>query len=118
MTMTESAFVRLEPSEWGVVADVVCERVGGREAPIVQQELLAAAEGNRWRIVVDLSLVTLLSSMGLGGLVTLNRRCRERSGAMAVCGLGTELLALLKLTHLDRVLTVAPDRAGAIKAIT
>jgi len=115
--MLESAFVKLGPFGSVVVADVTCEKVGGREAPIIHQELLEAAEQSRWRIVVDLSVVTLLSSMGLGGLVTLNKQCREHGGALVICGLTPEIAGLLKLTRLDKMLQIMPERIGAVGAI-
>lgn len=118
--MAESSYVKVEKLPGGqcTVATVTFEKVGSREAPIVQQELYSAAEGGRWRIVVDLSSVTLLASMGLGALVSLHKKCKEESGSMIVCGLGKDLFALLKLTHLDRVFRICDDREAAVKAFT
>lgn len=118
--MSESSYVRIEraPEVSGTIATVVFEKVGSREAPIVQQELFNAAEETSWRIVVDLTPVTLLASMGLGALVSLHKRCKEESGAMVVCGLGAELLSLLKLTHLDRVFKIFPTRAAALQHLS
>lgn len=115
--MAESTYVRVEKLPGGqcTVAAVIFEKVGSREAPIVQQELYTAGENGRWRLVVDLSAVTLLASMGLGALVSLHKRCKEESGAMVVCGVGKDLHALLKLTHLDRVFKICEDRTAAIK---
>lgn len=116
--MSESSYVRVEKLPGGqcAVATVIFEKVGSREAPIVQQELYDAAENARWRVVVDLSAVTLLASMGLGALVSLHKKCKEEAGSMVVCGLGNELLSLLKLTHLDRVFKICSDRDAAIRA--
>ena len=118
--MPESSYVRVEKLPGGqcTVATVIFEKVGSREAPIVQQELYTAAENGRWRVVVDLSAVTLLASMGLGALVSLHKKCKEESGSLVVCGLGKELLALLKLTHLDRVFRICADRDAAVKAFS
>jgi anti-sigma B factor antagonist len=115
--MSESSYVRVEKLPGGqcTVATVTFEKVGSREAPIVQNELFAAAEGGRWRLLVDLSQVTLLASMGLGALVSLHKKCKEEGGGMVVCGLGKDLLALLKLTHLDRVFRIVADRDAGIK---
>lgn len=99
------------------MAVVTCEKVGGREAPIVQQELAVAAELAGWRLVVDLGAVTMLSSIGLGALVTLHKRCREEGGVFVVCGIGKEIRELLKITHLDRVLTIVKDAAAGVKAV-
>lgn len=118
--MSDSSYVKVEKLPGGqcTVATVTFEKVGSREAPIVQQELFTAAEHGRWRIVVDLAQVTLLASMGLGALVSLHKKCKEESGSMVVCGLGKDLLALLKLTHLDRVFRVYADRDAAVKSFS
>ncbi|MGE3107141.1 MAG: STAS domain-containing protein [Phycisphaerales bacterium] len=123
--MAESSFTRVEPLPLDVVrpgsrasiAVVTVDKVGGREAPIVQQELTAAAEASRWRLGIDLSGVTLLSSIGLGALVTLHKRAREEGGAVVIFGIGKELMDVLKLTHLDRVLSIVKDSSAATKAI-
>jgi anti-sigma B factor antagonist len=123
--MHESSFVRIEPLPADVVrpggrasiAVVTIEKVGGREAPIVQQELTAAAEASRWRLAVDLSGVTLLSSIGLGALVAIHKRAKDEGGAFVIFGVGKELMGVLKLTHLDRVLGISKDAASAMKAI-
>ena len=124
-TMADSSFVRIEPLPSDVVrpggraaiAVVTIEKVGGREAPILQHELTAAAEASRWRLAVDLTAVTLLSSIGLGALVALHKKSREESGAFVIFGVGKELMGVLKLTHLDRVLVISKDATAAMKAI-
>ncbi len=123
--MSESSFIRVEslppdcvrPGGRAAIAVVTVEKVGGREAPIVQQELTAAAEGAKWRLGVDFSGVTLLSSIGLGALVSIHKKAREEGGVLVVFGVGKEITEVLKLTHLDRVLTIVKDAAAAMKAI-
>lgn len=123
--MADSSFIRVEslppdflrPGGRAAIAVVTVEKVGGREAPIVQQELTVAAEAAKWRLAVDLSGVTLLSSIGLGALVSLHKKAREESGAFVIFGVGKELHDVLKITHLDRVLSIVKDAAAAIKAI-
>lgn len=104
----------------GPVADtvVVCPKVGEREAEIVQQELTAAGERHRWHLMVDFTQVTFLTSVGLGVLVTLLQRSRKNGGRLVLFGIRRELMDLLKITHLDRVLTIVPDRDAAIRAMS
>lgn len=119
--MNESTFLHVEnnpPPARGALAVITCEKVGGREAPIVQQELTVAGESAGWRLAVDLAAVTMLSSIGLGALVMLHKKCREEGGVFVVCGIGKELRELLKITHLDRVLTIVKDAAAGVKAVS
>jgi len=118
--MSESTFLRIDtlpPGFRGAIAVVLIDKLGGRESQILQDELAAAAGRFAWRLAVDFAAVSLLSSMGLGALVTLHRKCREERGVLAIYGLKPELVELLKITQLNRVLNVAPDVAGAMKAI-
>lgn len=123
--MSGSSFIRVEtlppdfvrPGGRAAIAVLTVEKVGGREAPIVQQELTAAAEASKWRLAVDCSGVTLLSSIGLGAFVSIHKKAKEEGGAFVIFNVGKEIMDVLKLTHLDRVLTITKDAASAIKAI-
>jgi anti-anti-sigma factor len=115
--MADTTFLHCERAGRGVAARVRCEKVGGREAPILQQELMDAAEKAGWRLAINFVDVTLLSSMGLGALVTLQKKCREEKGVLVIFGLGKELVEVLALTHLDRILKIVPDSESAKKLL-
>jgi anti-sigma B factor antagonist len=56
------------------------------------------------KIVVDLSALRLIDSSGVGALVSLYKRMRQRGGTVAIEGLKDQPLAIFKLLRLDRVL--------------
>lgn len=99
-------------------AKIVCSKVGERESEIVQDELSTAGEKHRWRLIVDFSSVTMLTSVGLGVLVTVLQRARKGGGLLALYNVSKELQDILRLTHLDRILTIVPSRDAAIKAVS
>jgi anti-sigma B factor antagonist len=68
------------------------------------------------RIVVDLVAMDYISSSGIGLLVSVLRRCRQRGISMAVCGLKPEILELFKLTRLSQVFEVFENREKALLA--
>lgn len=119
--MGESTHVHVEtvPALCGHIAAarIVCPKVGERESEIVQDELSAAGEKHHWRLIVDFSSVTMLTSVGLGVLVTVLQRARKGGGMLALYNVSKELTDILRLTHLDRILTIVPDRDAAIKAV-
>lgn len=116
--MTGSTHLSIENAANAVIAIVRCEKVGAREAEILQAEVRKAAPERKWRLVIDLAEVTLLASMGLGALVTLHKEAASNGGRLVICNLRPEILELLRLTHLERVLRIQPDREAALKAVS
>lgn len=71
------------------------------------------AEGAR-RIVVDLSDVTLIDSMGLSVLIGGRRRMEPRGGWLAVACDG-DVARVVRLAGLDRVVPLYPTRDEALR---
>lgn len=60
------------------------------------------------RIVVDLSGVESIDSSGLGALVAGLKAARQAGGDLRITGPGSQVVAVLELTNLDKVLKSAP----------
>lgn len=116
--MSDSTHLAIQNTDKAMLAVVRCEKVGGREAQILESDLRKAAPDRKWRMVIDLGEVTLLASMGLGMLVTMHKEAAANGGKLAICGLKPEIVQLLKVTHLERVLKIHPDREAALKAVS
>ncbi|MBX3357466.1 MAG: STAS domain-containing protein [Phycisphaeraceae bacterium] len=120
--MSEHTFTTVETvhtAKGPIAAAVVnCPKISTREAEIIQEELSAAGAKNGWRLCVDFSAVTFLTSVGLGMLVTVMKSAKANGGKMVVYALRPELKDLLKLTHLDKVIPIAPDRAKAMGSLS
>ncbi len=100
------------------MARVTCPNIGQREAPIVQDEIVAAANGAAWKLVVDMRSVTVLGSMGIGMLITLSKLTREKSGKLAIFGMNNDILGMIRLTKLDKLLPLVDSEAAAIKKVS
>ena len=114
----DSTFVFTEVVNGRLVARLKCEKIAERESSIISGELATEAGKHAWKIALDMEEGMLLASVGLGSLVTLNKNCKANAGKMVVFGLGAELFEVLKITRLDRVITIAKDRDAAIKALS
>jgi anti-sigma B factor antagonist len=55
-------------------------------------------------VVVDLGLVTLLDSSGVGAIVSLFKRLNAQGGAMRLTGAHGQPLAVLELLKLDAIM--------------
>lgn len=113
----DSTFVSTEIVNGHLVARLKCEKVAERESAIISGELGGEAAKHAWRVALDMGEVTLLASVGLGSLVTLNKNCKANGGRLVVFGLTGDLADVLKITRLDRVITIVKDREAAVKAL-
>ncbi len=110
-------FVEFRAVGTAALARITCSSVGLREAEIVEAALKEIATGSKGRLVVDMTEVKVLGSMGLGVLVTLTKQCRTSGGRLALFGVESNLLELIKLTRLDNFLFIARDEPAALKAV-
>src|SRR5215207_6905274 len=78
----------------------------------IGQELyrLVDAEDRR-KLVLDFERVEYLSSQAIGIILTLNKKLGSlKNSKMILCGVGPKLMELLRITRLDRILTVKPTQ--------
>lgn len=116
--MSRSSFLHTERAGGAVLAQILCEHIGDRETQIIQDELTAAAGPAGWRVAIDLSKVTFLPSAGLGMLVAIHNNAKSSKGKLAVFGVADDLMKMLKITHLDKLFSIKPDREAALKAVS
>ncbi len=113
---TSSTFVQVQVEGGIAEARILVNSVGEREAGVLKDELIDAARKGAGRLVLDMSEVKVLGSVGLGMMVTVTNECRGLGGALVVFGISEPLLQMIKLTKLDKFLKIKKDRAAAIKA--
>jgi anti-sigma B factor antagonist len=76
---------------------------------------LVDAEDRR-RIVLDFEKVQYLSSQAIGIVLTINKKLGAlKNSKLVLCGVGPRLQELLKITRLDRILTIKPTQREAVK---
>lgn len=68
------------------------------------------------RLVLDLSGVTFVDSMGLGVLLGASKRVRAEGGELRIAGPNDDLRRLFEITLLDRVFEIDASRADALAA--
>jgi anti-sigma B factor antagonist len=91
-------------------------RLDASVAPAFKQAVVALIEANERRLVINVAGVGFLDSTGLGALVSI-LKALGGNGAMAVCGASGEVLALFKLTRMEKVFTLFATRAEAVAGI-
>lgn len=111
-------FLTCEPVGKTLLIRLLTETVSQREADIIAAEFFDHPENAAYaNVVVDLSDVYMLTSMGLGTLIRMNTHCKNLGGKLALFGLSTELQGLLKAASLHKLLNVCDSKEKALKAV-
>jgi anti-sigma B factor antagonist len=95
---------------------VVVPRVRRLDAGVASEfraQVVQQVQAGERRLLVDLGQVEFLDSSGLGALVSILKALGSQ-GALAVCGAGSSVRSLFKLTRMDRVFTIYEDRHAAL----
>lgn len=106
-------FVRVTVKGGVLTARLVGPNIGQREAPIITEEVGAVMEryGRAVRVlVVDLSDVTMLASMGLGMCIDLRNRAVKQKATAVLVGMSTEIAQLFKMMRIERLYKIARTR--------
>ena len=113
----KSAFTHLRTVRGHLIARILPAQLGQREVTIVADEIGAAisglAPGAKGRcMVLDMTDVRMMSSMGLGMCVDLKNQADHARMRPVLFGASASILELLRLMRVDRLYTVVPDNAG------
>ncbi|WP_282434408.1 STAS domain-containing protein [Desulfosporosinus orientis] len=76
------------------------------DASLLRDDLLTVIDQGVTKITIDLSALSYIDSSGLGTLVTINKRTKEKNGRLVLTGAQGLPSELLKRTRLDRVFTI------------
>ena len=90
---------------------MILEEIGQELYRLVDEE-------DKRRLILDFEKVQYLSSQAIGIVLTLNKKLTAlKNSKFVLCGVGPKLLDLLKITRLDRILTVKPTQKEAVKVL-
>ena len=68
------------------------------------------------KVVLDFEKVEYISSQAIGLILTLNKKLSALKGSrLVLCGIGPKLMELLRITRLDKILTLKPTQREAAK---
>ena len=79
-------------------------KVYSQDASLFRDELLEKIDKGVTEVGIDLSELTYIDSTGLGVLITIHKRVKEKNGKILITGAQGMVEQLFKRTRLDRVL--------------
>ncbi|EHQ90869.1 STAS domain-containing protein [Desulfosporosinus youngiae] len=77
-----------------------------RDASLLRDDVLEIIDRGVTNIRIDLSGLSYIDSSGLGTLVTINKRTKEKNGRLVLRGAQGLPFELIKRTRLDRVFSI------------
>ncbi len=109
--------VQLSPAA-NVIELLLPESVDAMEFDRINESMLSALDGRaaeRW--VVDLSAVNYLGSSMLGLIVNIRQQVKSAGGKLVLCGLSGRLTQIIHTCSMERLFTIAKNRADALKSV-
>lgn len=97
-----------------LVVDVEGQLIVGNRQEL-KQKVLEELENGELKFVVDFEKTGYIDSSGLGVLVSLSKKVRERGGELRLANLNEDLKTLFELTKLDTLFFIADSREVALK---
>ena len=88
-------------------------RLDAAGAQPLEKELAEHVAAGRTHLLVDMSQVTYVSSVGLRVFWTIMERARHNGGTLKLCALTPRVLDTFKLAGFDRILPILATRADA-----
>lgn len=87
--------------------------VGNRQE--LKDEVLKSLDSDSRKYLIDFRDTAYIDSSGLGVLVSLSKKIREKGGEMRLSNLNEDLRTLFELTKLDTLFVIADSRAQALE---
>jgi anti-sigma B factor antagonist len=87
--------------------------VGNRQE--LKDNVLKLLDGGSRKYLIDFRDTAYIDSSGLGVLVSLSKKIREKGGEMRLSNLNEDLRTLFELTKLDTLFHIADSRDQALE---
>ena len=105
--------------KWVVVEFRTASLMDPLELQAIGDALYHLIDGQDKRLIIlDFSRVEFLSSQAIGILLTMNKKLKALpQSQLVLCGVGVRLTELLRITRLDKILTIRPSQKEAIEIV-
>ena len=114
MAMVETPRLRTALHGGAVVVTLLTPKIAEAEVGPIRADLEPVTREHGWRLVFDMSGVLLVGSAGLALLIGVRKDAMAQGGRLVICNVSQEIMGMMKITHLTKLLTFAPDVPGAV----
>lgn len=88
------------------------------DAPDVRQKLLGIIDEDHNHVILDLSGVDFMDSIGLSVLISVFKAARVRGGDVLLLNLTPAVRSLIELTRLQQIFEIFDDETSAIARLS
>jgi anti-sigma B factor antagonist len=116
---TSAHFITQMVEKWLVVEFRTASLMDPVQLEDIAKQLyhLVEAQDQR-RIIMDFEKVQYLSSQAIGIVLNMNKKLMAlKNSKMVLCGVTGRLMELIKITRLDKILTIKPTQKEALKVV-
>ena len=100
-----------------VVAEVHESRIAEESIAAVRPALVEVAEQSAL-LVLDLSEVEFMASVGIGALVMVRKRIAAKKGQLVLCGVQPAVESVLRMMAIQKIIPIEADVDAAAAKIT
>jgi anti-sigma B factor antagonist len=101
--------------EGGIAVLTLSGEVDVSNSGLVREAALKLISSGENKLIVDLAGIEYMDSTGLGTMVGLHKRLREKEGEFILAGSQPQVRRLFDITGLVRVLKMSDDLAAALE---
>jgi len=102
-------FTIIEFKTASLMDPLVLEEIGTYLYPIIDEQ-------DKRMMVLDFEQVNYLSSQAIGIVLNVHKKLAAlKNSKLILCGVGPKLMELMRITRLDRILTIKPTQKEAVK---
>ena len=99
----------------GAVVIAVEGQINSANAPALETDLLSRIDQGERRVVLDLGLLSYISSAGLRVVLMMAKRLRQSDGKLVLCGLQSRVREVFDISGFLAILTVVETREDALR---
>lgn len=103
--------------EDGVTTIALSGAVDAVAAEQLKAQVLPLCDRPRPRLLLDCSGLTYVSSLCMGQFTLYHRRCQANGGGFALYGVDGRIYQIMKLIHLDDLISICASREDALAAM-
>ena len=93
-------------------------QINSGNASAIESDLLSQLDKGEHRMVLDLALLSYISSAGLRVVLLLAKRLKQVNGKLVLCGLQSRVREVFDISGFLAILTVVDTREDALRITT